>query len=80
MWCDFVVFVEFGEEIQSGFGLWDQFCDKVVFIVCVLCCKIMFEEFFVYWIDFEVFFDYVCNVIDGFEIEEMNINGVQFEC
>lgn len=76
---DLAALAEFGEEIQPGLGLWDQFRDKAVLTARALRRKLTLEELSAYRIDLEALLDHARNVIDGPEIEEMNTNGAQFE-
>jgi replication initiation protein RepC len=76
---DLAALAEFGEEIQPGLGLWDQFRDKAVLTARALRRKLTLEELSAYRIDLEALLDHARNVIDGPETEEMNTNGAQFE-
>ena len=70
---------EFGEEIQPGLGLWDQFRDKAVLTARALRRKLTLEELSAYRTDLEALLDRARNVIDGPETEEMNTNDASFE-
>ena len=76
---DLAALAEFGEEIQPGLGLWDQFRDKAVLTARALRRKLTLEELSAYRIDLEALLDHARNVIDGPETEEMNTNGASFE-
>lgn len=76
---DLAALAEFGEEIQPGLGLWDQFRDKAVLTARALRRKLTLEELSTYRIDLEALLDHARNVIDGPETEEMNTNDAQFE-
>lgn len=76
---DLAALAEFGEEIQPGLGLWDQFRDKAVLTARALRRKLTLEELSAYRTDLEALLDHARNVIDGPETEEMNTNGAKFE-
>ncbi|MFD1912603.1 plasmid replication protein RepC [Halodurantibacterium flavum] len=76
---DLAALAEFGEEIQPGLGLWDQFRDKAVFTARALRRKLTLEELSAYRTDLEALLDRARNVIDGPETEEMNTNDASFE-
>lgn len=76
---DLAALAEFGEEIQPGLGLWDQFRDKAVLIARALRRKLTLEELSAYRTDLEALLDRARNVIDGPETEEMNTNDASFE-
>jgi replication initiation protein RepC len=76
---DLAALAEFGEEIQPGLGLWDQFRDKAVLTARALRRKLTLEELSAYRTDLEALLDRARNVIDGPETEEMNTNDVRFE-
>ncbi|NTT88348.1 plasmid replication protein RepC [Tabrizicola fusiformis] len=76
---DLAALAEFGEEIQPGLGLWDQFRDKAVLTARALRRKLTLEELSAYRINLEALLDHARNVIDGPKTEEMNTNGAQFE-
>ena len=76
---DLAALAEFGEEIQPGLGLWDQFRDKAVLTARALRRKLTLEELSAYRTDLEALLDRARNVIDGPETEEMNTNGASFE-
>ena len=76
---DLAALAEFGEEIQPGLGLWDQFRDKAVLTARALRRKLTLEELSAYRVDLEALLDHARNVIDGPETEEMDTNGAQFE-
>ena len=50
---DLAALAEFGEEIQPGLGLWDQFRDKAVLTARALRRKLTLEELSAYRIDLE---------------------------
>jgi replication initiation protein RepC len=75
---DLAALAEFGEEIQPGLGLWDQFRDKAVLTARALRRKLTLEELSMYRADLEALLDHARNVIDGPETEEMNTNDAQF--
>jgi replication initiation protein RepC len=76
---DLAALAEFGEEIQPGLGLWDQFRDKAVLTARALRRKLTLEELSIYRADLEALLDHARNVIDGPETEEMNTNAASFE-
>ncbi|MBU9698818.1 replication initiation protein RepC [Rhodobacteraceae bacterium HSP-20] len=76
---DLAALAEFGEELQPGLGLWDQFRDKAVLTARALRRKLTLEELSAYRIGLEALLDHARNVIDGPETEKMNTNGAQFE-
>ena len=76
---DLAALAEFGEEIQPGLGLWDQFRDKAALTARALRRKLTLEELSAYRIGLEALLDHARNVIDGPETEKMNTNGAQFE-
>lgn len=76
---DLAALAEFGEEIQPGLGLWDQFRDKAVLTARALRRKLTLEELSAYRTDLEALLDRARNVIDGPEAEEMNTNDASFE-
>ena len=76
---DLAALAEFGEEIQPGLGLWDQFRDKAVLTAHALRRKLTLEELSAYRTDLEALLDRARNVIDGPETEEMNTNDASFE-
>ena len=76
---DLAALAEFGEELQPGLGLWDQFRDKAVLTARALRRKLTLEELSIYRADLEALLDHARNVIDGPETEEMNTNDDRFE-
>ena len=76
---DLAALAEFGEEIQPGLGLWDQFRDKAVLTARALRRKLTLEELSAYRTDLEALLDRARNVIDGPETEKMNTNDASFE-
>lgn len=76
---DLAALAEFGEEIQPGLGLWDQFRDKAVLTARALRRKLTLEELSAYRTDLEALLDRARNVIGGPETEEMNTNDASFE-
>ena len=76
---DLAALAEFGEEIQPGLSLWDQFRDKAVLTARALRRKLTLEELSAYRTDLEALLDCARNVIDGPETEEMNTNDASFE-
>ncbi len=76
---DLAAIAEFGEEIQPGFGLWDQLRDKAVLTARALRRKLTLEELSAYRTDLEALLDHARNVIDGPETEEMSTNDAKFE-
>ena len=76
---DLAALAEFGEEIQPGLGLWDQFRDKAVLTARALRRKLTLEELSAYRTDLEALLDRARNVIDGLETDEMNTNDASFE-
>ena len=76
---DLAALAEFGEEVQPGLGLWDQFRDKAVLTARALRRKLTLEELSAFRADLEALLDHARNVIDGPETEEMNTNGANIE-
>lgn len=76
---DLAALAEFGEEIQPGLGIWDQFRDKAVLTARALRRKLTLEDLSTYRTDLEALLDHARNVIDGPETEEMNTNDAKFE-
>jgi len=76
---DLAALAEFGEEIQPGLGLFDQFRDKAVLTARALRRKLTLEELSALRADLEALLDHARNVIDGPETEEMNTNGANIE-
>lgn len=76
---DLAALAEFGEEIQPGLGLWDQFRYKAVITARALRRKLTLEELSAYRSDLEALLDHVRNAIDGPETEEMNTDDARFE-
>jgi replication initiation protein RepC len=76
---DLAALAEFGEEVQPGLCLWDQFRDKAVLTARALRRKLTLEELSAFRADLEALLDHARNVIDGPETEEMNTNGVNIE-
>jgi replication initiation protein RepC len=76
---DLAALAEFGEEIQPGLGLWNQFRDKAALTARALRRKLTLEELSAYRTDLEALLDRARNVIDGPETEEMNTNDASFE-
>ena len=76
---DLAALAEFGEVIQPGLGLWDQFRDKAVLTARALRRKLTLEELSAYRADLEALLDHASNLIDGPETEEMNTNGARFD-
>lgn len=76
---DLAALAEFGEEIQPGLGLWDQFRDKAVLTARALRRKLTLEELSAFRADLEALLDRARSVIDGPETEEMNTNDASFE-
>lgn len=76
---DLAALAEFGEEVQPGLGLWDQFRDKAVLTARALRRKLTLEELSAFRADLEALLDHARNFIDGPETEEMNTNGANTE-
>jgi replication initiation protein RepC len=76
---DLAALAEFGDEIQPGLGLWDQFRDKAVLTARALRRKLTLEELSAFRADLEALLDQARNVIDGSETEEMNTNRARIE-
>lgn len=76
---DLAALAEFGEEIQPGLGLWDQFRDKAALTARALRRNLTLEELSAYRSDLDALLDHARNVIDGPETEEMNTNGANTE-
>lgn len=76
---DLAALAEFGEEVQPGLGLWDQFRDKAVLTARALRRKLTLEELSAFRADLEALLDHARNVIDGPETEKMNTNGANIE-
>lgn len=76
---DLAALAEFGEEVQPGLGLWDQFRDKAVLTARALRRKLTLEELSAFRADLEALLDHARNVIDGPETEQMITNGANIE-
>jgi replication initiation protein RepC len=76
---DLAALAEFGEDIQPGLGIWDQFRDKAALTARALRRKLTLEDLSTYRTDLEALLDHARNVIDGPETEEMNTNDAKFE-
>ncbi|MCA3505629.1 MAG: replication initiation protein RepC [Rhodobacter sp.] len=76
---DLAALAEFGEEVQPGLGLWDQFRDKAVLTARALRRKLTLEELSAYRTELEALLDHARNVIDGPETEEISTNVASFE-
>jgi replication initiation protein RepC len=76
---DLAALAEFGEEIQPGLGLWDQFRDKAVLTARALRRKLTLEELSAYRADLEALLDHARNVIDGPETGKVNTSDARFE-
>ena len=76
---DLAALAEFGEEVQPGLGLWDQFRDKAVLTARALRRKLTLEELSAFRADLEALLDHARDVIDGPETEKMNTNGANTE-
>ena len=76
---DLAALAEFGEEVQPGLGLWDQFRDKAALTARALRRKLTLEELSALRADLEALLDHARNVIDGPETEEMNTNDANIE-
>ena len=76
---DLAALAEFGEEIQSGVGLWDQLRDRAVLVARALRRKLTLEALAAYRAELEALLDHARNVIDGPETEGMNTNGDHLE-
>ena len=76
---DLAALAEFGEEVQPGLGLWDQFRDKAVLTARALRRKLTLEELSAFRADLQALLDHARNVTDGPETEEMNTNGANTE-
>lgn len=76
---DLAALAEFGEEIQSSLGLWDQLRDKALFIARALRRKLSLEDLSAYRAGLEALLDQARNAIDGHETEEISTTDAQFE-
>lgn len=76
---DLAALAEFGEEMQPGFGLWDQMHDTAALTARALRRKLSLEDLGQYRTELEALLDQARNVIDGPETEEMDTNDAQFE-
>jgi replication initiation protein RepC len=76
---DLVALADFGEEIQPGFGIWDQLRDTAALTARALRRKLSFDDLAVCRGELEALLDQARNLIDGPETEEMNTNGASFE-
>lgn len=75
---DLAALAEFGEEIQPGFGLWDQLRDQAILTARALRRKLTLDDLLIYRANLEALLDQARNVIDGCETEEMNTNDASF--
>jgi len=77
---DLAALAEFGEDIQPGFGFWDQLRDTAALTARALRRKLSFDDLAAYRGELEALLDQARNLIDGPETEEMNTNDDRFEC
>ena len=76
---DLAALAEFGEEIQPGFGFWDQLRDTAALTARALRRKLSFDDLVACRGELEALLDQARNLIDGPETEEMNTNDDRFE-
>lgn len=76
---DLSALAEFGEEIQPGFGFWDQLRDTAALTARALRRKLSFDDLAACRGELEALLDQARNLIDGPETEEMNTNDARFE-
>ncbi|OOY14394.1 plasmid replication protein RepC [Thioclava sp. DLFJ4-1] len=76
---DLAALAEFGEEIQPGLSLWDQFRDKATLIARDLRRKLSIEDLLIYRADLEALLNRARDIIDGPETEKMSTNDARFE-
>ena len=76
---DLAALADFGEEIQPGFGFWDQLRDTAALTARALRRKLSFADLAACRDELEALLDKARNLIDGPETEEMNTNDDRFE-
>jgi replication initiation protein RepC len=76
---DIAALADFGEEIQPGFGFWDQLRDTAALTARALRRNLSFDDLAACRGDLEALLDQARNLIDGPETEEMNTNDDRFE-
>ena len=76
---DLAALADFREEIQPGFGFWDQLRDTAALTARALRRKLSFDDLAAYRGELEALLDQARNLIDGPETEEMNTNDDRFE-
>ena len=76
---DLAALADFGEEIQPGFGFWDQLRDTAALTARALRRNLSFDDLAACRGDLEALLDQARNLIDGPETEEMNTNDDRFE-
>ena len=76
---DLAALADFGEEIQPGFGFWDELRDTAALTARALRCKLSLADLAACRDELEALLDKARNLIDGPETEEMNTNDDRFE-
>ncbi|MCA3457945.1 MAG: replication initiation protein RepC [Rhodobacter sp.] len=76
---DLAALADFGEEIQPGFGFWDELRDTAALTARALRRKLSFADLATCRDELEALLDKARNLIDGPETEEMNTNDDRFE-
>lgn len=76
---DLAALADFGEDIQPGFGFWDQLRDTAALTARALRRKLSLDDLVACRDELEALLDQARNLIDGPETEEMNTNDDRFE-
>lgn len=76
---DLAALADFGEEIQPGFGFWDELRDTAALTARALRRKLSLADLAACRDELEALLDKARNLIDGPETEEMNTNDDRFE-
>ena len=76
---DLAALADFGEDIQPGFGFWDQLRDTAALTARALRRKLSLDDLVACRGELEALLDQARNLIDGPETEEMNTNDDRFE-
>lgn len=76
---DLAALADFGEEIQPGFGFWEELRDTAALTARALRRKLSLADLAACRDELEALLDKARNLIDGPETEEMNTNDDRFE-
>jgi len=76
---DLAALADFGEDIQPGFGFWDQLRDTAALTARALRRKLSLDDLVACRGELEALLDQARNLIDGPETEKMNTNDDRFE-